>query len=359
MNFRNVFSTVCLIFAAQAQMSCGQVYPSDRDPAVPILGFDGRAAAAMYRQQNGANPPTQQVAQAQPPAPQQSDFTVTVGGDLLPMIRGTADFTDGTQLFILIRKPWLPDAQERMARGQPACGDDCAPATTGEDHVFGAIAVVHEGKFVAGPFSFRGQPFKPGRYPLEIFRALDVNNLRSREDILREKERSNTPLFAATIEVPSTRTYRLSSPASGRVQPQPLLGFCHQPSAALSPAQQRQCAQLRVESHAPPAGGGQYQATWKRVEADNGQVYLIDVGSLQSYVRSASSAGILKGVFATIYLYTGPTYDPMNVETVVFECPDYMTVTSPSGAGPSTYLAPRSVGRRLADIACAAPLKRN
>lgn len=114
-------------------------------------------------------------------------------------------------------------------------------------------------------------------------------------------------------------------------------------------------AQAYIAHPEPPA----YQPTWKRVEADDGQVYLIDVGSLQSYVRSAGSAGILKGVFATIYKYTGPTYDPMNVQTVTFECPDYMTVDLPGGIGPSTYLAPRSVGRRLADIACAAPLKRN
>jgi len=103
-----------------------------------------------------------QLADAAPRgAEQRSHFTVSVEGGLYPVIHGITDMPDGTQLFVNIKKPWLPDAQQRIAQGLPACGDDCSPATTRSNYLSGTIVAVRSGAFVAGPFSFRGQPFRP------------------------------------------------------------------------------------------------------------------------------------------------------------------------------------------------------
>lgn len=96
-----------------------------------------------------------------------SKFEITVTGDQFPTIVGKADVPDGTRLFINIKKPWLPDAKERLARGLPACEDNCIGATD-DRGVVGITTEVRNGKFSAGPFSFNRRPMPPMRYPIEI-----------------------------------------------------------------------------------------------------------------------------------------------------------------------------------------------
>ena len=96
-------------------------------------------------------------------------FTLSIFGGFFPTISGTTNAEDGAAFAISIKRPWLPDAQERLAKGQAACGEDCLPATGPE----GATAfVVKDGRFSAGPFSFNGKPFRPAEYPVEISRVL-------------------------------------------------------------------------------------------------------------------------------------------------------------------------------------------
>lgn len=55
-------------------------------------------------------------------------FKIFASGGVYPIINGSTDLPDGTRLLIILKKPWLPDGQQRLARGLPACGDDCFPA---------------------------------------------------------------------------------------------------------------------------------------------------------------------------------------------------------------------------------------
>ena len=104
----------------------------------------------------------------------QYHFAVSASASPFPIVRGTTDIPDGTWLFIDFKKPWLPDAQQRIARGLPACGSDCVPAETGANHLLGATVGVQNGGFTAGPFSFKGQPIPPGLYPIEIKLSFDL-----------------------------------------------------------------------------------------------------------------------------------------------------------------------------------------
>jgi hypothetical protein len=129
-------------------------------------------------------------------AQSQIRFTISVDGGLYPVITGTTDMPDGTVLFVNIMKPWLPDGAQRVARGLPACGDDCFPATTGGNGLTGANATVRNGSFVAGPFSFVGRPFQPGTYDLEITLSADTKSATPEQIRL-----IGTHLYASTIQV--------------------------------------------------------------------------------------------------------------------------------------------------------------
>ena len=127
---------------------------------------------------------------------QQSHFTISVGGGLLPIIIGTTDLPDATELFVNVKKPWLPDGAQRVARGLPACGEDCIPAEAGADHLMGATVTVRNRSFTAGPFSFKGEPFKPGTYPIEISTSADPKTA-----TLEQIRAMGTLLYASTIQV--------------------------------------------------------------------------------------------------------------------------------------------------------------
>lgn len=100
-------------------------------------------------------------------------FKVTVEGDQFPVIRGTTDMPNGTKLIVWIKKPFRIDAQQLIAAGLSACGYDCIPAS-GPSGQPGAASEVVDGAFKAGPFSFKGKPIDPGKYPLEITFSADI-----------------------------------------------------------------------------------------------------------------------------------------------------------------------------------------
>ena len=76
---------------------------------------------------------------------------------------------DGTELSVLIFKPWLPDGQQRLDAGLPACENGCSPATGPDGGDLGSAVVVKNGHFSVGPFSFNHSPFHRGVfYPVEI-----------------------------------------------------------------------------------------------------------------------------------------------------------------------------------------------
>lgn len=99
-----------------------------------------------------------------------SDFglTVFIKGGRNPTIYGSSDMPDGTRFLVMLKRPWLPDAQERLAKGLAACdGGDCIPPGD-KNGGPGILADIVRGTFEAGPFIFRGGELPPGRYPLEI-----------------------------------------------------------------------------------------------------------------------------------------------------------------------------------------------
>jgi len=89
-------------------------------------------------------------------------FAISLTGGRRPVIEGVVDLPEGTELSAYVYKPLLPDARQRIAQGVPGCDtlDDCVPAT--------AWAVVKNGHFSLGPFSFGDASFRPGLYPVEI-----------------------------------------------------------------------------------------------------------------------------------------------------------------------------------------------
>jgi Sel1 repeat len=96
---------------------------------------------------------------------------VSVSGGARPIVRGATNLPDGTQLAILLGQPSLPDAEERMAKGLTACGNDnCAPLQTYTklpDGV-GFGVVVKNGQFNDGPFTYEGAALRPGNYVLQV-----------------------------------------------------------------------------------------------------------------------------------------------------------------------------------------------
>lgn len=97
-----------------------------------------------------------------------------------PMVRGTTNLPDGTNLEVWVRKAWLPDGSLRLAAGLAACGDDCLPLTAPGPslNVLSVNATVANGQFEAGPFTDPPSKNTPpyhdardpprGRYILEV-----------------------------------------------------------------------------------------------------------------------------------------------------------------------------------------------
>ncbi len=123
-------------------------------------------------------------------------FSISVAGDAFPIISGTTDLPDGTQVLVMIKKPWMPDGQQRIARGIPACDGDCFPAD-GPGHLMGQIVTVRQGRFSAGPFSFNDAPFRSGSYPIEISLSPDP----ATSTVEQLKQQLGTILYSSNIQI--------------------------------------------------------------------------------------------------------------------------------------------------------------
>jgi hypothetical protein len=139
------------------------------------------------------------------------DYKITASAEGVghPIVSGRADLPDGTILSVILKKPWLPDAQQRLSRGLPACEDDCLPS---QDSV-----QVQQGIFRTRPFSFGDKPIRAGEYDIEIW--LPVRPGETLEQ-LRSEGRLK-PIFTAVIQV---------SESNKALQPGPALR--HEPGSA-------------------------------------------------------------------------------------------------------------------------------
>jgi RNA polymerase subunit RPABC4/transcription elongation factor Spt4 len=134
--------------------------------------FDpNQVAALLDKEQSAAMPSSGGSSLAATSQPFVVAIEASISGGARPIVTGTTNLPNGTQLMIQLQKPWLPDGKERLAAGLPACGDDCFPLQTNSklpDGV-GFGVVVRNGHFSDGPFTDnKGAPLRPGKYVLEV-----------------------------------------------------------------------------------------------------------------------------------------------------------------------------------------------
>jgi len=123
---------------------------------------------------------------------QYSQFNVVAEGVDHPILRGKTNLPDGTKLMVVLKKPWLPDGQERLARGLAACEDHCASP---EDTV-----IVNGGSFVTKPFSFNSKSIRGGAYAIEIWQPVGPSEtFQQMQSMGRFK-----PIFTSTVQVPAS-----------------------------------------------------------------------------------------------------------------------------------------------------------
>jgi hypothetical protein len=121
-----------------------------------------------------------------------SHFNIFAEGIDHPIVRGVTNMPDGTNLTVVLKKPWLPDGQQRLERGLAACEDDCVPP---EDSV-----IVKHGSFATRPFSFNGKAIRAGVYAIEIWHPIGPNEtLQQMQSMERFK-----PIFTSTVRVPAS-----------------------------------------------------------------------------------------------------------------------------------------------------------
>jgi hypothetical protein len=145
--------------------------------------------------------------------------------------------------------------------------------------------------------------------------------------------------------------------------------FCRQPMTMMSYAQQKTCAKIRHNIAATAADDVllaltatcqsmwqallensmsdktyQDQGCWHRVEADNGQVYRINLGLIQDFGTGATSV---------VYTDEGGAYSPENLKRWYFTCEGHFQVMGDLAPGNWIYAPPHSVGRHISDVVCA------
>jgi hypothetical protein len=81
---------------------------------------------------------------------------------------------------------------------------------------------------------------------------------------------------------------------------------------------------------------------WHKIEADNGAITQIDLNSIRPFAN---------GREAIIYIDQGGSANIANMKRIYFDCRGHMTDIS-GGMSAAVYVAPRSVGGRLAAIVC-------
>ena len=360
----------------------------------------------------------------------QTHIGVSVSGGVFPVINGITNLRDGTQLFVIVKKPWLPDGAQRISRGVPACEDDCIPATDSRG-VMGAIVSVRDGGFVAGPFSFNGKPFKPGAYPLEISLSPDPKTATVEE----LQAMNDPPIFASTIQVtpqgaalaaplsiaPPTKEATLAEPEVNALRAKLMALWVPPAGTSADPAKfvitlrvrlarnrrlagppevltkgdsvlfaatrdsairavvaaqpyemlqdssyeawkemelnfdPREAAHPATGAAPPPASAPQRTASfpaqkWKRVEADNGAAYAIDMNSIS---RSGPDVAGRTQADAVVCVVENNACDIMNMRRWIFYCSqNHVMELTDTGFTPSIYVPPLSIGRRVLDIAC-------
>jgi hypothetical protein len=266
------------------------------------------------------------VAMAGPANAATPEIKLVITGGVRPVIIGVTDLPSGTQLSFYVKKPWLPDAQQRLARGQAACEDNCIPAVGSDMKV--PRAIVSESSFAVGPLSFGGNPFAAGIYPLEISIVPDWNKLPP-EAIMKPL----TPIYTSKIKISGDKAEELRNPSPLRTM------------TAVIENCQRQRRNTRGWTEAEQENY-QHQGCWHKVEADNGASYQIDLGLIQDFGSGATTS---------VYDDKGGTFNMMNLKRWYFSCTGYFSILQNGGMGPSpsTYAPPRSVAARIGEIVCA------
>ncbi len=249
-------------------------------------------------------------------------FQLVTAGGQYPVITAKTDAPNGTKLVVILKKPWLPDGAERVARGIPACGEDCFPAS-GPDGKSGVTVVVQNGAFEAGPLSFGGKPIAPNVYQLDIYPIFDVNSM-TPEEIRTADSR---PIYVGQIQIPGT--------ASGE-------------SRELSTVQQKLAN--RLNDRRPNASKEEYIPNWQSIEADNGAVYKVDVNSIS---RDAED----KVAEVVVYAVEGGEYYPPNLTQLTFDCRGHHFMDLRS-FGTWAYAPPRSIAGKIEVIACFGPKRK-
>jgi hypothetical protein len=94
----------------------------------------------------------------------------------------------------------------------------------------------------------------------------------------------------------------------------------------------------------PPKGNQSYKANWRRIEADNGAVYAIDMSSISHNPNGSA--------LAAICIVDNNTCLPPNVSRLLFDCHDHYQDLENFGS-PILIVPPRSVVGQVAALACA------
>jgi hypothetical protein len=306
------------------------------------------------------------------PATVQQPFVVTIetsiSGDARPTVTGTTNLPDGTELWLWLLKPWLPDGKQRLAAGLPACGDgDCFPLQTNATLPNGQSrgVVVKNGQFEDGPFTNNnGAALRPGKYVLEVsayFASLQPPGVRAVIGLLGENMTGplvNGCCFSSHQDHAEIQKQigkiREAAPTIGNLVYYARyveIGQPRQPNAQTSSpllateARVAKCQTMRrnVQDWTPAEQQAYRQGCWQRAEADNGAVYLIDLGLIQSFAAGASTA---------IYTDEGGAFNPMNLKRWYFTCEGHFSMMEDS-LSPSMYAPPRSVARHISDVVCA------
>jgi hypothetical protein len=118
---------------------------------------------AMAKSQRSTAPPS--VGRASAPQPFAVAIETSVSGGARPIVTGTTNLPDGTNLMVFLRM----DAANLSDTALSACGDICSGRGL-SDGQFPVIrgAVVMNGQFRDGPITYKGSALPSGTYVLEI-----------------------------------------------------------------------------------------------------------------------------------------------------------------------------------------------
>jgi hypothetical protein len=246
-------------------------------------------------------------------APPEIKLAITSG--VRPVIIGATDLPSGTQLSFYVKKPWLPDAQQRLARGQAACEDNCIPAV-GPD-MKAPRAIVSDSSFAVGLLSFGSNPFTAGIYSLEISIVPDWNKLPPGAIM-----KSLTPIYISKIKISGDKAEELRSPSPQKKMTE-VIEDCQRPRRNTRNWTE---AEQRLYQH---------RGCWHKVEADNGASYQIDLGLIEDFGSGATTS---------VYNDEGGPFNMMNLKRWYFTCTGYFSILHDRGIGPSIYAPPLNRG---------------